>query len=292
MARRFHAPYLSEPTSSLATWARNLAVFSVVAVLVSILILRFDFLEMKPALATFFGALGLAVLSILLGLAAFVAIWHNGSRGMSRVLLALMIDAAVLAYPGYLALKDRKLPKIYDITTDLVEPPSFEALAPLRNGDGTNTAAYAGLYSWEQQRTFYPDIEPVQVELPPDRAFAVALKLVNRRKWFVVDERAPQPPRREGRIEAVARTPIMGLREDISIRVKPDGEESRIDVRSASRYSTSPYLDSDLGSNAARVTKLIEDLSTAAEAEAQKPVKKVTPPPVAKGNANAKTVKK
>lgn len=288
MARRFHAPYLSEPTSSLATWARNVAVFSVVAVLVSILILRFDFLEMKPALATFFGALGLAALSILLGLAAFVAIWRNGSRGMSRVLLAFMIDAVVLAYPAYLALQYRKLPKIYDITTDPIDPPRFEALAPLRNGDGTNTAVYAGLYSAEQQRTFYPDIEPVQIELPPDRAYAIALKLVNRRRWFIVDERAPQPPRRIGRIEAVARTPIMGFREDISIRVQPDGEESRIDVRSASRY-----FDSDLGSNAARVGKLLEDLSSAGEAEAQKPVKKVTPPPVAaKGQGNAKTVKK
>ncbi|MGJ4946155.1 DUF1499 domain-containing protein [Bradyrhizobium sp. HKCCYLS1011] len=285
MARRFHAPYLSEPVSSLATWTRNLAVFSVVAVLVSILIVRFDFLEMKPALATFFGALGLAVLSILVGLAAFVAIWQNGSRGMGRILLAFLIDAVVLAYPAYLVLQYRKLPKIYDITTNLIEPPTFEALAPLRNGDGTNPAVYAGLTAWEKQQKFYPDIEPVQLELPPDRAYAIALKLVNRRKWFVVDERAPQPPRREGRIEAVARTPIMGFREDISIRVKPDGEDSQIDIRSASRY-----FDSDLGSNASRVTKFIEDLSTAGETEAQKPVKKVVPPAPAK--LPAKTVRK
>ena len=84
MARRFSAPYQSEPISGLATWARNLAVFSVIAVAVSILIVRFGFLEMKPALATFFGALGCAVLSTLVGLAAFAAIWQNGSRGMGR----------------------------------------------------------------------------------------------------------------------------------------------------------------------------------------------------------------
>ena len=116
MARRFSAPYQSEPVSSLATWARNLAVFSVVAVVVSILIVRFGFLEMKPALATFFGALACAGLSILVGLAAFVAIWQNGSRGMSRILLALLIDAVVLAYPAYLGLQYRKLPPIHDIT--------------------------------------------------------------------------------------------------------------------------------------------------------------------------------
>ena len=122
MARRFSAPYQSEPVSSLATWARNLAVFSVVAVLVSILIVRFGFLEVKPALATFFSALGLAGLSILLSFAAFAAIWQNGSRGMSRILLALLINAVVLAYPAYLALQYRKLPPIHDITTDPIDP--------------------------------------------------------------------------------------------------------------------------------------------------------------------------
>src|ERR671934_1176988 len=118
MARRFSVPYLSEPVSSLATWTRNLAVFSVVAVVVSILIVRFGFLEMKPALATFFGALACAGLSILVGLAAFAAIWQNGSRGMGRILLALLIDAVILAYPAYLGLQYRKLPKNYAITTD------------------------------------------------------------------------------------------------------------------------------------------------------------------------------
>src|SRR6266581_9278811 len=270
MARRFSAPYQSEPVSSLATWARNLAVFSVVAVVVSILILRFGFLEMKPALATFFGALACAGLSILIGFAAFAAIWQNGTRGMSRILLAFVLDAGVLAYPAYLALQYRKLPPIHDITTDPIDPPRFEALAALRSGDGANTAVYAGLYSAEQQRKAYPDIEPVQLEIPADRAYAITLRLVNKRKWLVIDERPPQPPRGVGRIEAVARTPIMGFREDVSIRVTPNGEDSRVDIRSSSRY-----FESDLGSNAARVTKLIEDINTAAEAaNAQPAVKK------------------
>src|SRR5436190_290006 len=209
MARRFSAPYQTEPVSGLATWSRNLAVFSVVTVLVSVIIVRFGFLEMKPALATFFGGLGIAGLSILFGLAGFAAIWQNGSRGMARILLALLIDAVILAYPAYLGLQYRKLPQIHDITTDPIDPPRFEA---------------------------------------------------------------------------VARTPIMGFREDVSIRVVADGDDSRVDIRSASRY-----FDSDLGSNAARVTKFIDDLNTAADAGALKPVKK-TPVPPAK--APAKTVKK
>ena len=99
MARRFSAPYLSEPMSGLAIWSRNLAVFAVVAVLVSILIVRFGFLEIKPALATFFGALACAGVSILVGLIGAAAIWQSGARGMSRILLAFLINALLLAYP-------------------------------------------------------------------------------------------------------------------------------------------------------------------------------------------------
>ena len=273
MARRFSAPYLSEPVSSLASWSRNLAVFAVVAVVVSILIVRFGFLEIKPALATFFGALACAGLSMAIGIIGAAAIWQSGARGTTRILLAFLIDTAVLAYPAYLTYQYRKLPRLYDITTDPIDPPKFEALARLRTGEGTNPAAYAGLYSAEKQRVAYPDIETVELELPVQRAYEITLQLVTKRKWLVIDERPPQPPRRIGRIEAVARTPIMGFREDVSIRVSPDDEDSRVDIRSASRY-----FESDLGSNAARVRKLIEDLNTAADADALKPAKKTAPP--------------
>ena len=284
MARRFSAPYLSEPVSGLASWSRNLAVFAVVAVVVSILIVRFGFLEIKPALATFFGALACAGLSILVGLIGAAAIWQSGARGMSRILLAFLIDALLLAYPAYLAVQYRRLPPIHDITTDPIDPPRFEALARLRSGDGANPAVYAGLYSAEQQRIAYPEIETVELELPVQRAYEITLQLVTKRKWLIIDERPPQPPRRIGRIEAVARTPIMGFREDVSIRVSPDDEDSRVDIRSASRY-----FESDLGSNASRVRKLIDDLNTAADADAVKPVKKTAPAPA---KTPAKSVKK
>jgi uncharacterized protein (DUF1499 family) len=80
----------------------------------------------------------------------------------------------------------------------------------------------------------------------------------------------------------VARTPIMGFREDVSIRVTPDGEGSRVDIRSSSRY-----FESDLGSNAARITSLIEDINNAVDT-AKPVVKKPQAPP----KAPPKVVKK
>jgi hypothetical protein len=276
MARRFSAAYQSEPYSALATWARRLAVFSLVAAIVSIIVIRGGFLDFKPALATFFGALAIAGLSILVSLAAFAAIWQTGARGMGRILAALLLDIVILAYPAYLAYQYRKLPPIHDITTDPIDPPRFEALAKLRVGDGTNPAVYAGLYSAEQQRIAYPEVEAATVEVPPQKAYDTTLDLIKKRKWRIVDERPPAPPRREGRIEAVAYTPILGLSEDIAVRILPDGPGARIDLRSSSRY-----FDHDLGSNAARIARLVEDINDATDVA--KPAQKKQPTAPAKG---------
>jgi uncharacterized protein (DUF1499 family) len=280
MRRRFSAAYHTEPLSILAVWARRLAVFSLLASVASVIMIRFGFLELRPAMAMFIGALGCAGLSILVGLAAFAAIWQNGSRGMSLILLAFLINAVILAYPAYLAYQYRKLPAIHDITTDAIDPPRFDTLAPLRGTDGANSGVYAGLYSAEQQRAAYPDIEAISIDVPPQRAFELVSRIVARRKWAVIDERAPQPPRRVGTIEAVARTPIMGFREDVSIRVMPDGDGSRVDIRSSSRY-----FEHDFGSNASRIAKFTEDLNTAVDNAA--PVKKLMTP--AKPQAKAPT---
>ena len=283
--RRISKAYSLDPVSPLAAWARRLAGFSLGPGLGSIGIVRFGFLEIRPALATFFAALGLAGLSNLFAVAGFAAIWSNGSRGMGRILAALLLDAAILAYPAYLAYQYRKLPAIHDITTDPINPPAFDALARLRSVDGANTAVYTGLYSAEQQRIAYPDIEPVSLDVPPQRAYEATLNLIQRRKWRIVGERQPQPPRREGRIEAVARTPIMGFSEDVSIRVLPDGEGSRIDLRSSSRY-----FEHDLGSNASRVQKLIDDLSEIDETP--KPAAAPKKQPAAKKGAQPKDARR
>jgi uncharacterized protein (DUF1499 family) len=173
----------------------------------------------------------------------------------------------------------RSLPAIHDITTDPINPPQFVELARLRGTDGANTAVYAGLYSAEQQRAAYPEIEPVDLDVTAQRAFEIVQKLVARRKWLVIDARAPQP-RQPGHIEAVAKTPVMGFREDVAIRITPDSDGSRVDIRSSSRY-----FEHDLGSNAARVSKLIDDINAAAENTVEKPAKQPRAPvkPPARG---------
>jgi uncharacterized protein (DUF1499 family) len=286
MARRRIA---EQPTSRLAIWSRRLALFSLAATFIAIIVVRSGALEIVPALSTLGGALALALLAILLAFGAAISIWKDGVGGIGEAVTGLLIGLALIAYPLYVGVKAYRLPAIYDITTDPIDPPRFDAIARLRPRDA-NPVTYAGLYTAEQQRTAYSDIEPDMTSVSPQEAYDAALKVITRRKWHVVDARPPKGTApREGLIEAIARTPILGFRDDVAVRVRATRDGARIDVRSASRYGRH-----DLGTNAARVRALIEDiddvLATPAKGEKvekQAPAPKLPPQPAPKG-ASAK----
>ncbi len=285
MARR---RITEQPTSRLAIWSRRLALFSFAATFIAIIVVRSGALEIVPALSTLAGALALALLAILLAFGAAVSIWKDGVGGIGEAVTGLLIGLALIAYPLYVGVKAYKLPAIYDITTDPIDPPRFDAIARLRPRDA-NPVAYAGLYTAEQQRTAYSDIEPDMTSVSPQEAYDAALKVITRRKWHVVDARPPAGAApRDGLIEAIARTPILGFRDDVAVRVRATHDGARVDIRSASRYGRH-----DLGTNAARVRALIEDideiLATPVKEKPEKPAPLPKPPPqpAAKG-ASAK----
>ena len=267
MARR---RITEQPPSRLAIWSRRIALFSLAATFIAIIVVRSGALEIVPALSTLGGALALAMLAILLAFGAAVSIWKDGVGGIGEAVTGLLIGLALITYPLYVGVKAYKLPAIYDITTDPIDPPRFDVIARLRPRDA-NSVTYAGLYTAEQQRVAYSDIEPDLTDASPQEAYAAVLKVINKRKWPIVDARPPQETApRDGRIEAVARTPVLGFPiDDVSVRIRATADGARIDVRSASRYGRH-----DLGSNAARVRALIDDVDNVLAA----PEKKQLPP--------------
>jgi uncharacterized protein (DUF1499 family) len=265
---------LEEPTSRLAIWARRIAVFSLVVAALAIIIERADLLEIVPVLVTFGAALVLAVLAILFALASFVTLWNNGGPGFAQAITAVLIGVGLLAYPGYLAYVGYRLPHVTDVTTDATDPPRFEVVARLRP---PNSSLYPGLSTATLQKEAWPDIEPLLVAASPKAAFDGVMAVITKRKWRVVDARAPLP-NREGHIEAIARTPIMGFRDDVVVRIRSMREGAKVDIRSASRYGTT-----DFGTNAARVLALLDDIDDAATSE--KPDRQERQKPALKASA-------
>jgi uncharacterized protein (DUF1499 family) len=195
------------------------------------------------AVATLIGA--------VLALIGLFATRSGKKRGRLRAVLGVVIGAAVAVVPAMYMVKAGKVPPIHDITTDLENPPTFSVIAPLRRG-APNPVEYGGPAVAQQQRTAYPDVHPIVLDAPPDRAFERALDAARDMGWEIVDANPAQ-----GRIEATATTFWFGFKDDVVVRVSATEAGSRIDVRSLSRVGRS-----DVGANAARIRTYLAKLST------------------------------
>jgi uncharacterized protein (DUF1499 family) len=168
--------------------------------------------------------------------------------GFALAILGLMISLFCVTIPWRWQRVARGAPPIHDITTDTQNPPTFVAIAPLRE-DAPNSLQYGGPEVAAQQRAAYPDIQPLILEVPKQRAFARALDAVMSERWKLVASDSAA-----GRIEATAQSPWFGLKDDIVVRLTPVGpSRTVVDVRSVSRE-----LESDAGTNARHVRSFLE----------------------------------
>src|SRR6202012_2013648 len=83
-----------QPISRLAIWASRIALFSLVATLIAIIIVRSGALDLVPALSTLVGALVLASFAILLAFGACIVIWREGVGGGGHAVTVCCIVVA------------------------------------------------------------------------------------------------------------------------------------------------------------------------------------------------------
>jgi uncharacterized protein (DUF1499 family) len=157
-------------------------------------------------------------------------------------LMAIVLGLGVAYVPWHMLQQAKALPPIHDISTDLTDPPVFEAVLPLR-ANATNPAVYGGAALATAQRQGYPDIQPLRLPFSAAQAWTRALAVARAMGWEIVAADANR-----GRIEATDTTRWFGFKDDIVVRVVPADSGCRIDVRSVSRVGKS-----DAGTNAKRI---------------------------------------
>ncbi len=164
--------------------------------------------------------------------------------------IGFLAGVLIFAVPFSWRLTAQQVPPIHDITTDIVNPPQFVAILPLRK-DAPNPADYGGPEIALKQRAAYPDLKTIVLSAPPAQAFERALDVARRMGWRIV---AAEP--KEGRIEATDTTFWFGFTDDIVVRITPAGYRSLADVRSVSRVGRS-----DVGKNAKRIRNYLRMLT-------------------------------
>lgn len=249
--------------SRLAGLALALAWFSILVTGCSVVLLRTHAVEAAAGFSVFLAGLTLAALAALVGVAAMVAVWVGGRRGGVRAFFAVVLAGAVLAGPAYVAARNLAGRATDDVSTDLADPPRFDRAGAQREpGDRPAPGPAIAPEMAALQRAAYPDLAPLRIALAPEDVANLALGLVESRGWRIVGPTAfPRGGPPTGRIEAVAPTPLLRLRDVVTIRVRPDGDGAKVDMRSASRLA-----GIDFGANADRIRLFLADLAAAANA--------------------------
>jgi uncharacterized protein (DUF1499 family) len=250
----------SMPRTKLATWARRLALFSAVLILVALVLHRLGRIETPLAIGLVLAGFAGAGLALLSGVAASVVIWRKGVAGAWSAAAGIVVSLAIFAWPASVAPFYLRLPPLNDVTTDIEQPPEFAVLARDR-AKAANPVTYPGSVVAELQEQHYPEVRPMVLDRAAEEVFDAVGEAARRLKWRIVAEEPPQEDGTAGYIEAEDRTLILGFIDDVIVRVESDGGTTRVDVRSLSRYGVH-----DFGRNASRIKEFYTELQARLEA--------------------------
>ena len=237
-------------------WSKFFLVTSMVAVVLlfaSPLGYKYGVAELMPSFASLLLALTLAVIVFVGGLIMTVVANLKGLiRDRQFLLVAVAISLIPMIAMAPPIAKYRSVPPIHDISTDGLNPPTFDVVIGLRaeapndleyGSEQDSAAALAKL-----QQAAYPQIVTLESDLSVPEAVAQAALVLAQQDLEVVNVDVDN-----GRVEAVATTFWFGFKDDLVVRIQPTHTGSKIDVRSVSRVG-----QSDLGANAARIAKFLQ----------------------------------
>ncbi|MCV6547663.1 MAG: DUF1499 domain-containing protein [Cohaesibacter sp.] len=241
--------------SQPAILALGLARLAIPVAFLSFLLMRFADLHPAIAIYCFATAIVIALLSWLVSIAAFPAIWFDGQKGGRRLWgaflrgLLVLVPALVLAYYYF------NRPAFSDLSTNLENPPIFD-LAKQQRQQYDNELTMISHINRQQQARAYPELTGKLVEHPPQLVYLLVKDLIEKNGWTLLGETAPSEEEPNGRMEISIRSIFSGLRYVAIIRLQDDGQESTIvDMRSASLWG-----HHDFGLNARRIRIFFADM--------------------------------
>jgi uncharacterized protein (DUF1499 family) len=257
MARYSTARYAVKEAHE-AVWARRIALFFVQLLILTVLLHRFASLSTPAAMNLLTVSIAGLFITIAIALGSLIRIWFGGQSGASHAVAAVFVACVGLALPMYYLAHVVKLPMLTDVQTSPDEPLEFKTLNSMRPADA-NPLKDPTPAQIDAQDHAYPDLEPMALERSAPEVFSIVHEAVDRLGWDIV---VSDPPGETGigRIEATARSLIMGFTNDVVIQIKGDDAHAQIDARSVSRYGMH-----DLGANAKYIRKLFAEVSAALE---------------------------
>ena len=182
---------VERPRSQAAFWSRRLAVFCVPYLLIVILGHRFGAVD---TISTFW-LLGLAILlliaAIVAGFIGFYELWTYGHKGGINSTRGMLLAALLLLPFLYFAAHALTLPQLYDVSTDLDDPPAYDSVLEERTELMNPIVDPTDIQKNSQIRS-YPRVAARRYPLDTGQIFRQVIALIKGRNWTVLTvEAAP-----------------------------------------------------------------------------------------------------
>lgn len=170
-------------------------------------------------------------------------------RTLTRCFMGL---APVVIFLLSVGVEGLRAPAIHDITTDMANPPQFILAADDRD-EADHPVTYEGEIIARLQERAYPTITSGIYPLASEAMKNAIETTLKQLEWRTLGETSLE----DGgfQFEAVDQSFLFGFEDDVVVRVTPQQNGSKVDVRSASRLGLG-----DLGANAGRIRLFFETL--------------------------------
>lgn len=238
-----------------AKWSVRIAFLAAILFVLSALGHRSERIETPEFLWLLAIVAALALLALLLAIKGFTSLWRRGDRGGPSAFWGAVIALVVLGPFVTTVYQAMTLPAIYDVSTDLTDPPALFAL------NGQRTDRMNPLINDPRSRTLqasaYPEVTGRRYDGSPDRILDAVVSVIADNGWTITEQKGVPGDDEEILVEIVARTWLLGFTSDVVIRLSDEGETTYVDMRSVSRYGIH-----DLGENADRITQFMTALDT------------------------------
>lgn len=193
----------------------------------------------------------LAAVGVLVGLVSLVVSKKRGYSADTPILLTSVVVCGLIVGAMFLqASRGFSLPQIHNISTDVNDPPQFDAVVALR-GEESNPLEYDREKLAAVQQDAYPAVKTLALSMDRNAAVSAVVDVLTGMGLEIVAVDADT-----GIVEATDTTFWFGFKDDMVVRVRDAaGGGVHIDARSVSRVGLS-----DLGVNAARIESLLQRL--------------------------------
>ncbi len=220
--------------------------------LIGVLEARFGLISPLLGFALFSVLMPLGLLlGLLLGLVGLLRTRRNQRRGgASQASAGVLLPVAVLAWLLVLSYETVQAPAIHDITTDIDDPPVFEAAAAEDSRGAGFAYPSGGDAVPDQQRQAYPELDTLHLDISRDEAVWRVRHTAEDLGWTPILE-DPE----NGRFEFSDATPWFRFIDFVAVRVRAEDAGTAVDVRSVSQVGAG-----DLGENAARIRRFLDVL--------------------------------